>query len=156
MKRWVWALGLMLLSGLLSAQESPVVQVPWTLLDQHDQAYTLNDQTRILLVARSMEGAKIVNQALAGQEKGFLEARDAVFVADVSRMPAIVSALFAVPAMREYNYRVLLDRQPRVVQRYPGEADKVLWVELGEGEVRSQREFADPAALQKALLQAGK
>ena len=58
--------------------------------------------------------------------------------------------------MREYNYRVLLDRQPRVVQRYPGEADKVLWVELGEGQVRSQREFADPAALQKALLQVGK
>ena len=51
---------------------------PWTLLDQFDQAYTLDDQAQILLVARSMDAAKQVDAALQGQPKGYLEARHAL------------------------------------------------------------------------------
>jgi len=72
---------------------------PWTLLDQFDQAYTLDNQARILLVARSMDAAKQVDAALQGQPAGYLEARHAVFVADIQRMPRLIAKLFAVPAM---------------------------------------------------------
>lgn len=153
MKRVAGAVCLILLSGLLHAQETAVVQAPWTLLDQFDQAYTLNDQLQILLVARSMDGAKVLEQALEGKPRGYLEARNAIFVADVSRMPGLISTLFAIPAMQDYSYRVLLDRQPRVVTRYPGANDTVLWVDLQNGQIKSQREFADPLELEKALQQ---
>ena len=155
MSRLLGTLCLLVLPGLLQAQEVEVVQVPWTLLDQFDQAYTLNDQLEILLVARSMDGANLVNQALQGKPEGYLEQRKTVFVADVSRMPALISTLFAVPAMRDYDYRILLDRAPRVASRYPGDADTVLWVVMKQGKVISAREFSDPLALEKALQQAG-
>ncbi len=147
------AVWLVLLAGVLHGQEFEQALAPWTLLDQFDQAYTLNDELQILLIARSMDGAKILKQALEGKPKGYLEARDTIFVADVSQMPAVISALFAVPAMRDYNYRVLLDRQSRVVSRYPGNSEKVLWLEMDHGKIKAQREFADPVALEKALQQ---
>jgi hypothetical protein len=146
---------LLLLPALVYGQDAGQVQAPWTLLDQFDQAYTLDDQLEILLVARSMDGAKLVNQALQGKPEGYLEERKAVFVADVSRMPALIAALFAVPAMRDYGYRVLLDSGPRVAPRYPGDADKVLWVQIRQGRIVSEREYADPLALEQALQQAG-
>lgn len=90
---------------------------PWTLLDQFDQAYTLDNQARILLVARSMDAAKLVDAALQGQPAGYLEARHAVFVADIQRMPRLIAKLFAVPAMQSYNYRVMLDRDARIAPR---------------------------------------
>nr|WP_305777839.1 FAD/FMN-containing dehydrogenase [Pseudomonas sp. Hg5Tf] len=124
---------------------------PWTLLDQHDQAYSLNDQTRTLLVARNMDGAKLVKAALADRPKGYLEARNAVFVADIQRMPALISKLFAVPAMRDYSYRVMLDRDGKVVARYPGAEDKVLWLQLEQGRVVAQNEYASAEALREAL-----
>lgn len=155
MSRLFGAICLLLLPVFVHGQEVVDVQVPWTLLDQFDQAYTLNEQLEILLVARSMDGAKLVNQALQGKPEGYLEERQAVFVADVSRMPALIATLFAVPAMRDYDYRVLLDRAPRVAPRYPGDADKVLWVDMKQGKVISEREFTDPQALEKALQQAG-
>jgi hypothetical protein len=123
----------------------------WTLLDQHDQAYSLNDQTRTLLVARNMDGAKLVKAALADRPKGYLEARNAVFVADIQRMPALISKLFAVPAMRDYSYRVMLDRDGKVVARYPGAEDKVLWLQLEQGRVVAQNEYASAEALREAL-----
>ncbi len=53
--------------------------------------------------------------------------------------------------MRDYNYRVLLDRDSRVVPRYPGAEEKVLWLQLDNGRLVSQREFANAADLRTAL-----
>jgi hypothetical protein len=148
---------LLLLLGLLPlcAQAVEVGErlAPWTLLDQFDQAYTLNDQAQILLVARSMDAAKQVDAALQGQPKGYLEARHAVFVADIQRMPRLIAKLFAVPAMQAYNYRVMLDREARITPRYPGAVDKVLWLQLDKGQLIEQREYASATELRQALEQ---
>jgi hypothetical protein len=126
---------------------------PWTLLDQYDQPYTFGDDAQILLVARSMDAAKIVNGALQDTPKTFLESRHAVFVADIQKMPAIIAKMFAVPAMRAYSYRVMLDRESRVVPRYPGDAEKVLMLRLHNGKVVSQTQFDSAEALRGALGQ---
>ncbi|MFL1491026.1 FAD/FMN-containing dehydrogenase [Pseudomonas antarctica] len=126
---------------------------PWTLLDQFDQAYTLDDQAQILLVARSMDAAKLVDAALQGQPKGYLQARHTVFVADIQRMPRLIAKLFAVPAMRAYNYRVMLDRDARIAPRYPGAVDKVLWLQLDNGTLVAQSEYSSAAELRQALEQ---
>ena len=124
---------------------------PWTLLDQYDQAFTLDNQTQTLLVARSMEAAKLVETALQGQPKGYLEARHIVFLADIQRMPQVIAKMFAIPAMRDYSYRVMLDRDGRVAPRYPGPEDKVLWLQLKDGQLLAQHEFATAAQLHEAL-----
>ena len=154
MSRLPAAVFLLMLSGSLFGQEPAPVQAPWTLLDQFDQPYTRNDQLRILLVARSMDAAKLLDQALQGKPADYLEVREAVFVADVSRMPALISTLFAIPAMRDYNYRVLLDSQSRVASRYPAAEDQVLWLDLERGVLRDSRTFTDAQALRQALEQA--
>jgi hypothetical protein len=124
---------------------------PWTLLDQFDQAYTLDNQIQTLLVARSMDAAKLVDAALQGQPKGYLEARHVVFLADIQRMPRLIAKMFAVPAMRDYSYRVMLDREGRVAPRYPGAVDKVLWLQLKDGQLVGQSEYATAAQLHEAL-----
>ena len=126
---------------------------PWTLLDQFDQAYTLDDQAQILLVARGMDAAKLVDAALQGQPKGYLEARHGVFVADIQRMPRLVAKLFAVPAMQSYNYRVMLDRDARIAPRYPAPVDKVLWLQLDNGKLTARHEYGSVAELREALEQ---
>ncbi|MDI3371468.1 MULTISPECIES: FAD/FMN-containing dehydrogenase [Pseudomonas] len=145
-----------LLPLLANALESGDKLAPFTLLDQYDHAYSLDTGTQILLVARDMDGAKMVKAALAEQPKGYLEARHAVFVADIQRMPAIISQLFAIPAMRAYNYRVLLDREGRVASRYSGQDGLVQWLQLEQGVLVGQRAFTDAAALKSALEKAAR
>lgn len=152
MKRWIW-LGLALLASGAQALETGERLAPWTLSDQFEQAYTLDDDLRILLVARSMDGAKLLDAALEGQAKGYLEARQALFVADISRMPGLIGKLFAIPAMRDYSYRVLLDREAQVVPQYAAPEQGVLWLQLERGVLRERRVFGDAAALRAALEQ---
>ena len=140
----------------LSATCAQAVEVgerlaPWTLLDQFDQPYSLNDELQVLLVARSMAGAKLLAAALDQQPKGYLESRKVVFLADISRMPSVIATAFAVPAMRDYNYRVMLDRDARIVPRYLVENDAVLWLQLQQGRVQARQTFTQASALRDAL-----
>ncbi|PAV68873.1 hypothetical protein WR25_26090 [Diploscapter pachys] len=64
--------------------------------------------------------------------------------------------LFAIPAMRDYSYRVLLDRNGRVASRYAGDEGKVLWLALDHGVVAARNSYADADALKAALDQAGR
>ena len=149
--------GVMLLLSVLclGAQATEIGErlAPWTLLDQFDQPYSLDQQTHTLLVARDMDAAKLVKAALEDRPKGYLEARHTVFVADIQRMPTLIAKMFAVPAMRDYSYRVLLDREGRVAPRYLGAENKVLWLQLNEGRLVAQREYATAAELREALEQ---
>ncbi|MEX5331074.1 FAD/FMN-containing dehydrogenase [Pseudomonas paraeruginosa] len=154
MKRLHWILLAMLLPGLALALEKGETLEPWTLQDQFGQARSLDDSTRVLLVARDMDGAKLVKAALAERPKGYLEARQVLFLADISRMPGLISRLFAVPAMRDYSYPVVLDREAAVAPRYGAGARKVLWIRLEQRRVEEVRELDSPVALRIALEQA--
>lgn len=124
---------------------------PWTLLDQFDKPYSMNDDLQVLLVARSMAGAKLLAAALDQQPKGYLESRKVVFLADISRMPTVIATAFAVPAMRDYSYRVMLDRSARIAPRYLAEDDAILWLQLRQGRVQAQQRFTQVGALRAAL-----
>lgn len=154
--KYAAALLLSLLPLLAHAVQTGETLAPWTLLDQYDQPYSLGADTHILLVARDMDGAKLVKAALAEQPKGYLEARGAVFVADIQRMPTLISKLFAIPAMRDYSYRVLLDREGRVASRYAGEQGKVLWLSLDNGVLVGQKSYTAADDLKAALDQASR
>ncbi|PAA45384.1 FAD/FMN-containing dehydrogenase [Pseudomonas fragi] len=147
------ALVLLLSAFSMLAQAANIGErlTPWTLNDQHDQPYTLDEKTRVLLVARNMDGSKLVKAALENRAKGYLEARNVVFLADVQRMPSLIGKFIAIPAMRDYSYRVVLDRDGTVAAQYPGAEDKVLWLQLESGKLMSQQEFSSADELRPAL-----
>jgi hypothetical protein len=136
----------------MSAVADGAVQpaVKWTLLDQNEKAYTLDDEAKVLLVARSMAAAKLVNAALEDQPQGYLEARHMVYVADIEKMPSLIK-MVAVPAMRSARFRILLDQDGRVASRYNGDRDSVQWLELENGRVVREERFTDAEKLRQTV-----
>ncbi|ONH52340.1 hypothetical protein SAMN04490182_3527 [Pseudomonas cedrina] len=134
------------------ADDAIVPVKKWTLLDQNDKAYTLDDDAQVLLVARSMSAAKLVNAAIEDSPAGYLEARHMIYVADIEKMPSLVK-MVAVPAMRSAKYRILLDRDGRVASEYKGDRDSVQWLTLKGGAVVQEQRFTDGTALKQAIAQ---
>ncbi len=153
--RWCCLPLLITWMGVALAQGEATRLAPWTLLDQFDRPYTLEPDLRVLLVARGMDASGLLDEALAELGGDYLERHSVVFLADISGMPAPIASLFAVPAMRDYGYRVMLDRSGRVASRYPGEKAELLWLDLDNGELRGQRQFTDVGALRQALQALG-
>ncbi|WP_312151633.1 hypothetical protein [Pseudomonas sp.] len=146
-----WLLLILSLSCLpLLAEQALPVRNAWTLSDQFDQPYTLDGQTRVLMIARSMSSARLVNSAVEHTPKGYLEQRGVVFVADIEKLPSLVQAVL-VPNMRSATYRILLDRDGQVAERYAGDRDSVQWLEMQGGSVTRERRFSDLPGLRQAL-----
>lgn len=132
------------------AYAQPTAEDSWTLHDQFDQAFTLDANTRVVMIARSLSSAKLVNSAVEHTPDGYLDERGVVFVADIQRLPAVAQAVL-VPAMRSARYRILLDREGSVAPRYGGDRDSVQWLELEQGKVTQERRFGDLPSLRQAL-----
>ena len=95
------------------------------LTDQHDQAAGIDDDTRLVLFTRDMSASDAIKDALADEGAARLAAAGAVWVADISRMPRVITRFFAVPAMRKRPYRMILDRDGAATAEIPSESDRV-------------------------------
>ena len=66
-------------------------------------------------------------------------------------MPSLIGKLFAIPSMKGYNYRVVLDRDGKIADQYPGDKKQILMLQLDNGKLVSQQAFTTATALREAL-----
>lgn len=123
---------------------------PLVLADQFDKTHTLAADTRWLLFSHDRAVSDALHPVLAALPAA--QRDGVVYVADISRMPALVSRLFAVPAMRELPFAVWLARDAANVAILPREAGKLTVLALQDGKVAALHYLADVSAL-PALLQ---
>lgn len=144
----------MVFAATASAQASiqPGHQIsPMKMTDQHDKVLAVDAKTKIVLFSRDQAGNKIVNKALEGTPASFLPERGAVYAADISGMPGIITKMFALPKMRGYPYSVLLDRDATVTKALPAKEGHVTLLRLNELKVEKIDYYSESEALKQAL-----
>ncbi len=104
----------------------------FSLEDQYGIRGEVDTRVRLLLLTRDMDGGDLVKRALADVDQKFLDERRAVYIADIARMPALVSKLVAVPRMRKRPYRVVLDRDGSATRDLPYAAGKATAIFLDD------------------------
>jgi hypothetical protein len=126
------------------------------LADQHDVPGSVGPGTRLLLFTRDMDASKITKEVLAENGAAMLASADAVYVADVSAMPSLVTTLFAMPGLRKRPYRMLLDRDGAVTKDLPSEAGAVTVLTLDRGVVRRIEHVGSADRLRAVLAEAAR
>lgn len=153
----LWAAALLIGAGAVHA--APLVagaQLPApTLEDAHGRPVEIGPGVRRVLFAASMAGSDLVDGALATEPAGVLTRVQGVYVADISRMPAMISRLEAVPRMCELSFAVVLVRDDSVAAALPDvpyEAGAVTLIKLdGDRLVRDIQIVRDVSTLRAAL-----
>jgi hypothetical protein len=98
---------------------------PFSLDDQHGKTHAVDATTQLILYSRDMDGGDVVKQVLEPLGDDYLERSRAVYIADISRMPGLISKTIAIPRMRGRSYATLLDREgstQSVIPSQPGKA----------------------------------
>jgi hypothetical protein len=115
------SLSALLVANAASAQHYAVGDAiePFTLEDQHGESRSVDASVKVILFSRNMEGGDLLKQGLSGVDPGYLKGKQAVYVADISRMPGLIATMFAIPAMRDRPYSMLLDRDGKTTARLP-------------------------------------
>ena len=123
----------------------------FSLEDQHGASHRVDASVAVVLFSRDMDGGNLLKEALADSEPGFLEARHAVYVADISGMPSLVARLFALPSMRKRPYPMLLDRDGEATRDLPDLEGKATLLRLDDLRITGVEHLDSAAEVREAL-----
>lgn len=124
---------------------------PLTLSDQHGQPVAIGPNTRKVVFAAEKLVSDLVVNALGAHGKETLARTGAVYVADISAMPSMVSRLFAIPKLRELSFQIALARDVSAVADLPRRPGSATVLTIVNGQVTQVQYLQTEAQLRQAL-----
>ena len=152
MKKLALALLLAFPLASLAAPVEPGHFLPLlTLKNQHAQEWQIPADTRTVLFAAGRKASNLMLSVLGTQPKGFLAARNAVYLADMSKMPGFITRTFALPSLREQPFEVGVSLDEQQLADWPRQDDAVTLIGLDGGRVTHFEYVKTDAQLRSAL-----
>lgn len=82
-----------------------------SLTDQHDKPSNINSQIKRIIFASDNTGASLITAFLDSKDANWLNQSNSVYLADIHKMPSLISRMFALPQLREKPYTIILGRE---------------------------------------------
>lgn len=121
----------------------------FSLTDQFNKMHTIDRKVKTIIVSFEKDTSKDINEFLSSKKVDFLNKNSAVFIANISAMPSIITRMFALPKMKKYKHNILLiydENDKRFVQK----DDKLTVYKLDNTLIKSIN-FINPKELAKVF-----
>jgi NADPH-dependent ferric siderophore reductase len=121
------------------------------LKDQHGKPLAIAPDTRILFFATEMGGSRLMTKALDTLPPTTLKDRNAVYVADITGMPAIFTTIVAMPRLRKSAYPVALISDAKQAASLPSKPGAVTVLRVDGGKISAVEFARDAHQIQRHL-----
>jgi len=121
--------------------------------DQFNKEHILSSDTKKLIFVFSKNTGHIAREFFKKQSKDYLDSKKAIFVADISKMPAFIRNTFAMPDFKKSHYNILLIYDKKVTKKFEKgiDKDKVVVVTLDNKRVTNIKFASNEDELKKLL-----
>ena len=107
--------------------------------------------TKTLLIAFDKDTGALVNEYLETKNKYFLQKKKAIFIADINKMPTVVTNMFALPKLRKYKHLIYLHYNEKFQNAVPKKDEKISVVRFEDKKVKSISYIPTQEELKKVL-----
>lgn len=121
------------------------------LKDQNDKPVAIAPETRIVFFASEMGGSRVMTRVLDSLPATTLKDKQAVYIADISEMPAIFTTIVALPRLQKTGYTVGLIRNAKDGASLPRKPGAVTVMRLEAGKVSSVDFVKDAQQIKRHL-----
>lgn len=119
--------------------------------DQFGVKTTVNETTEWIIFTDDKDASDKVNKALDELKITDISSLKGVFVAEISKMPSIITSMFALPKMREYKFKLLLDKEGVITKSWPREKAKASILKLKNLEIIEKEFVTTPEEIKTFL-----
>lgn len=117
----------------------------------HKRPIKVPKSTQLVIFAFEKDTGALVNDYLVKQSPFYLPKHHAVFIADINRMPSIITKMFALPKMQKYKHPLYLHYTDQLERVVPHKEEKLTLARIKEGKVESIRYISTTAELKEAI-----
>ncbi|RLA80592.1 MAG: hypothetical protein DRG78_10705 [Epsilonproteobacteria bacterium] len=96
----------------------------FTFKDQFEKEHSLTKDIKKVVFAFSNTTGQLMKMYVSLQPKDYLSSRDILYIADISGMPSVISKMFAIPAMKDDGFPILLIKEKENAIRFRNEDQK--------------------------------
>lgn len=121
---------------------TPIPEIQWE--DQFEEPISLAKDTKKIIYSNSKDGSKVFTTAFESKKQEYFIKHKALVLADIRKMPSIISKLIAIPKMRKYEYKIALIRSDEKAIPFPSEENQVSLIVVENGKLKSVAYTSDP------------
>ena len=107
--------------------------------------------TELVVFAFEKDTGALVNNFLQTKSPFYMPKSKAVFIADINRMPTIITNMFALPKMKKYKHLVYLHYEDQFENFIPHQEEKLTLAYFKDGKVTDIRYISTTKELQVAI-----
>ena len=109
---------------------------PFKIENQFGEPAELTAETALVVFSSDMDAAKLVTKHL-NDNAGKITLDKTLIVSDISKMPSMISKMFAIPKMKKYSFKMALDKTGQTTKSWPREKGTVVAMKLSNLKVDS-------------------
>lgn len=105
------------------------------LKNQFDEIVKVDESVQWIVFSTDRKLSDKVNQTLETLKISDPKDMGGLYVADISAMPGVISRMFALPRMRKYSFKVVLDQEGDITKSWPKKEGHISLIELKDLEI---------------------
>jgi hypothetical protein len=80
---------------------------------------------KLILVSFEKDTGALVNEYLNAQSPNYLQKHNSIFIADINKMPSVITKMFALPKLRKYKHPIYINYDEKFEQSVLGKEEMV-------------------------------
>lgn len=92
---------------------------------------------KLIIVSFEKDTGALVNDYLDTKKSSYTIDHNAVFIADINRMPSIITKMFALPKMQKYKHPIYLHYEDQFENFVPHKEEKLTLLRMKDQKVES-------------------
>lgn len=117
----------------------------------HSRPMKIPHKTKLVIVAFEKDTGATVNDYLNSKNKYYLQKNQAIFIADIHKMPSVITRMFALPKMKKYKHLIYLHYGEKFQDSIPNKDDKITLLHVENRKVVGITYISSQKELQAAI-----
>lgn len=93
-------------------------------------------KTKLVIVAFEKDTGALVNEYLDTQSPFYLPKNNTIFIADINKMPAVITNMFALPKLQKYRHLIYLHYGEKFQNVVPSQEQKITLLYIEESKIK--------------------
>ncbi len=91
--------------------------------------------TELVVIAFEKDTGALVNEFLNTQDPFYMPKRRAVFIADINKMPTIITNMFALPKLKKYKHLIYLHYEDQFQNALPHKEEQITLLHVKDAKI---------------------
>ncbi|QOY54574.1 hypothetical protein HUE87_12040 [Candidatus Sulfurimonas marisnigri] len=108
---------------------------------------------KLVIVAFEKDTGALVNEYLDTQDAFYLQMNRSIFIADINKMPTLITNMFALPKLRKYKHLIYLHYNDKLGTAVPNKEAKITLLRIEDGKIKNISYISTKEELKSAIEQ---